>query len=728
MITYLLYILPFRKFIDSEYIDDGYLFPDTKSKYGHWDTARQTRILVRETKSQLGFAMRTSDWRQIQVALDRRFIHTNYEHVMDEDEYEDDIHDLQAVHSTKVAKIKYGNTGTWVDSTTSSMFQHLSGKFHAWYHLVSRPPRDDFIESQKRFIRTIPSEANIQRGLNQLHGNGTEFNSIKHREAMNVILAGKTPVVTIFPTGSGKTDFVLLPAVLYPEKTFVVITPYVALANEFEKRCNDLQLSCHRWTKRIIGRSNIIIVVTDTVVQAEFFMFLRNIELNDNLGAICFDEVHTISEDQHYRPIFNKVFQLNLRTQYLCMTATFPPSMKNRFEFAMSFEKITPYYIRAPTHKPRMKYSVKRVPNESLEKESIAFISSESERFKNDDSKRKIMVFCPTKKRCDTLATILGCSKYYSNYVDKEKDLKAWKMGETNIIVCTGALGAGMDFDKVELVVHVDKPYGCMSFAQESGRAGRGGEDVESVMFVEEWLITKLKGMREMRDTDEAMREYIINESCLRIPLNKFLDGDDSGADCKQLNCRLCDHCEGTEAGRKRRLPSDFEQNSQYRKRMNSIKERQMEDESVQIYMMKTIDHLQSDNVCVYCFFHPGIQDYKHDSNECRAANFMWFPGEFKNGLKYEKNIVCYICSIPCDWCDGYMNHNCTRRMDVVAEVCGFAQSMYPEEVSQLTGMEFKTSSKYKEWLMKDCMIHDKKATNAFALFEKICRRRMKFI
>jgi len=416
--------------------------------------------------------MRTSDWRQIQVALDRRFIRTNYEHAINEDEYEDDIHDLQAVHTTKVGKIKYGSTGTLVDPTTSSMFQHLSRKFHAWYYLVSRPPRDDFNKSQTCSIRTIPSAADIQRALDQLHGNGSKFRSIKHQEVMDIILKGKTPIVTIFPTGSGKSDFVLLPALLYPEKTFIVITPYVALANEFKERCADLGLSCHRWIKQIIGRSNIIVVVTDTAVQAEFFMFLRNIELNGDLGTICFDEVHTIIEDQHYRPIFNKVFQLNLRAQYLCMTATFPPSMKNRFEFAMGFEKIKPYYIRAPTYKPRMKYSVKTVPDGSLEKESVAFISSESERFKNDHSERKIMVFCPTKKECDKLVSILGCSKYYSDYVDKDKDLKAWKAGETNIIVCTGALGAGMDFDKVGLIVHVDKPYGCMAFVQESGRAG----------------------------------------------------------------------------------------------------------------------------------------------------------------------------------------------------------------------------------------------------------------
>ena len=69
----------------------------------------------------------------------------NFEHGLEEDEYEDDIHDLQATHSTHIAQVKYANTGMRVDLTTSTKFQCLSGKFHVWYRLISRPPREDFV-------------------------------------------------------------------------------------------------------------------------------------------------------------------------------------------------------------------------------------------------------------------------------------------------------------------------------------------------------------------------------------------------------------------------------------------------------------------------------------------------------------------------------------------------------------------------------------------------------
>lgn len=85
--NHILYIIPFRKLIDSEYDDRGYMFPDSKSKYGHWDTDWQTKILIRETKMRLGFETRTSDWRQIQVILDREFIHTEMNDLIDQEVY-----------------------------------------------------------------------------------------------------------------------------------------------------------------------------------------------------------------------------------------------------------------------------------------------------------------------------------------------------------------------------------------------------------------------------------------------------------------------------------------------------------------------------------------------------------------------------------------------------------------------------------------------------------------
>ena len=257
------------------------MFPDSKSTYGHWDTGRQTKILVRETKSRLGFEMRTSDWRQIQVALDREFIRTGMNDLMDADadDYEDDSHDLQATHSSRIAKGKYAVTGAKVDSATSARYCQLSSKFHKFFYLLSRPARSDFPSSSKARTIAVPSKSEVQATLDRLHGHGSRFRSPEQRQALDVILHGHSPVVAILPTAGGKTDLMLILAVLFPEKTFVVLTPYVALADDLKQRCTNSGLSCHRWTKKVTGRANIVVIVLDTAVEVDCINFLRNIYL-----------------------------------------------------------------------------------------------------------------------------------------------------------------------------------------------------------------------------------------------------------------------------------------------------------------------------------------------------------------------------------------------------------------------------------------------------------------
>jgi superfamily II DNA helicase RecQ len=52
--------------------------------------------------------------------------------------------------------------------------------------------------------------------------------------------------------------------------------------------------------------------------------------------------------------------------------------------------------------------------------------------------------------------------------------------------MATSALGTGVDFPGIVFVLHVDLPYSMINFAQESERAGRAGEDVDSIIMVGE--------------------------------------------------------------------------------------------------------------------------------------------------------------------------------------------------------------------------------------------------
>ena len=91
--------------INPDLMRHGFLFGDNK---GPWSTDRLTKVLTRETSKRLGFRMTTQEYRHIAIAIDKKFIRQSSAEPDEEDENEedDDIHDLMAAHSTKLANAR----------------------------------------------------------------------------------------------------------------------------------------------------------------------------------------------------------------------------------------------------------------------------------------------------------------------------------------------------------------------------------------------------------------------------------------------------------------------------------------------------------------------------------------------------------------------------------------------------------------------------------------------
>jgi superfamily II DNA helicase RecQ len=71
-----------------------------------------------------------------------------------------------------------------------------------------------------------------------------------------------------------------------------------------------------------------------------------------------------------------------------------------------------------------------------------------------------------------------------------------------------------------------------IDFAQESGRAGRGGELVDSIIMVEENSV-EAKMQRQMLALDtSAMATFITTTGCRRQMMSEYLDGPDLARSC----------------------------------------------------------------------------------------------------------------------------------------------------------------------------------------------------
>jgi len=112
-------------------------------------------------------------------------------------------------------------------------------------------------------------------------------------------------------------------------------------------------------------------------------------------------------------------------------------------------------------------------------------------------------------------------------------------------MVATSALGTGVDYPGIVFVLHVGLPYGMIDFAQESGRAGRGGEKVDSMILVEDGF-TKRRIRGERSVDEEAMVGFVDTTGCRRRVLSGYLDGEEIG--CTDYDMVRCDRCgEGVE-------------------------------------------------------------------------------------------------------------------------------------------------------------------------------------
>jgi superfamily II DNA helicase RecQ len=76
--------------------------------------------------------------------------------------------------------------------------------------------------------------------------------------------------------------------------------------------------------------------------------------------------------------------------------------------------------------------------------------------------------------------------------------------------VATGALGTGINIEDIVFVVHINRLYGLTSFAQQSGRGGRGREVSDSIVVIR---VKTTSGRRRKEVLSEYYVEHVNEEA-----------------------------------------------------------------------------------------------------------------------------------------------------------------------------------------------------------------------
>lgn len=359
------------------------------------------------------------------------------------------------------------------------------------------------------------------------------------------ILEHKRQIV-ILPTGSGKSLCFLVPALLLDGATLVVY-PLIALMNDQKRRMEKAgirtvvfkggQTKAQREENfnALTDKSNparVIIANPEILQDAALLRQLAHVPI----AHIAIDEAHCVSEwGDTFRPAYLGLQSVikTLRVPLIsAFTATASKDVLDRIAEVIFENDVT--VVHGSSDRENIHYAVR-----------FAYAKKKAALECALTLKKPLIIFCGTRRRAEETARLcaayFGQEKtrfYHAGMTKEEKSaVEAWFYNSKDgIIAATCALGMGVDKADIATTVHLDCPPSLEAFAQESGRAGRNGEEAHSVLI---WNHADYVRFRQAKEGSRfrAMGNFALSTTCRRQVLLDYL-GE------AQTACSGCDICD----------------------------------------------------------------------------------------------------------------------------------------------------------------------------------------